>query len=1072
MPLSVPERPNKPKDSNAFLLSAQQPGELSRDSRFYRKNARRACVQPCNQRLEQLSYRHIRHSGRSEIERDRTMWKPAVFVFFLTCVWIGPLGAQESAELTPPPEPNIPRQSAKPSQDINGTIDEPNIAQPSQPLPAESNDTSIAPKTAEASGDKSEDTAKKQTSDPWRFVPWIIAAVAAIFGPVGGGIFAVYRYRRRIQEEEEKEEAKRKAGKKFEEELEQEVFHNVEDRYRATLKEELGWVKMLGSPDIPNLPVHLLDTFVSLRISETWRSETRFDPKQEEDRAKDYTPEQIMQRAFTKRRLLLIIGDPGSGKTTLMKYYAMCCMSSERCKRLGFDELPMPLYFPLLQVHSRDEQIDSLPELLARWAKDHTLPIDDKWFDDQLNQRPTLVLLDGLDEISDLELRRRACEWIDKAAAGFSKAKFVVTSRWTGYRKSDRVELGFPHLRADVRDFSSQQQAEFLQKWFCAAFLEEQRDDAIDRQEWEEKQKRQGRKRAQEVIDFLRDDKNKGVQELAAVPMLLQIIAVIWKEREVLPRGRTELYGIALKYLLDYRDRRRKLDPLMTAEQALRVLGPVSLWMQEELQADDVERGKLHTKMQPIINTIDDSLSSVDFCENLRDRAGLIADYGERAYIFRHKSFREYLAALELVDATKRDRERLKEVVKHIGEDWWEEPLRFFINEADDRLFDEFMDALFASDISRELDQKQQNLLLTMVCEAAQVKVDSLRRKLNDGRVHETKKRYILDCLKTIGNQEAREAILHFAKRFAGSTSGGYAWEIASEMSPEALQPPKAKGEKPIAIVEGRGKSFHNRYEYNAEYIFIPGGSFKYSVTKKAEQVSGVYFTKYPVTNKRYRRFIRYLQDEEPNLAGILPKGEFDSRMTPLISEIEGLKEYMGGNPDGWADKLRSDYDTEKRLDGEDQPVVGVSWFAARAYCLWLSLLEAAHADLETKELANLYRLPDEREWEWAASGGKRKYPWGNTGPNDKLANYDVNVGATTPVGRYPEGATPEGLMDMAGNVWEWMENWYDKKKHARSLRGGSWSSTEYDLRCSVRDWSDPDGRYGGVGFRVVRSQS
>jgi len=958
--------------------------------------------------------------------------------------------------------------------EANGTTAEPNVTQQSQQ--STGNDSNVADaKTSTSTQNEPTKATEKEPFDPWRFLPWIIAGIAAVFGPVLGWILTVYRYRRRIPEEEEKETAKKEAAKKFDDKQEQEKSETLEDRYKKALREEVSWIKMLGSPDIPNLPVHLLDTFVSLRISHTWRSEARFDLKEElgqQERERDFTPEQIMQRAFSNRRMLLIIGDPGSGKTTLMKYYAMCCMSPDRYKRLGFEKPPLPVYFPLRQVHSDGVQIASLPKNLAQWSKEHTLPIDETWFDNQLSQSPTLVLLDGLDEISDLELRRRVCEWIDNAVAGFSKAKFVVTSRWTGYRKSDRIELGFPHLRADVRDFSPEQQEEFLKKWFCAAFLEEQHDDSIDRQEWKERQKQRGLKRAKEVIDFLREDKNKGVQELVAVPMLLQIIAVIWKEREVLPRGRAELYRIALKYLLDFRDRRRMLDPLLTAEEALRVLCPVSLWMQEELRADEVERDRLHTKMQPIINTINEKVTAKAFCENLRDRAGIVADYGESAYIFRHKSFREYLAALGLVDDAKRDKKRLKKVVQSFGDDWWEEPLRFFINEADDRLFDEFMDALFASDVSKELDQKQQNLLHTITCEATQVRVDSLVRRLNDGRVTDTKKRYILDCLKAIDKQEARRAVSDFASKEALTSAAGiHAIEIEMAMELEAREKIFVQDAVKVEIVDKAVKSFRNRYEYNAEYILIPGGRYKYQ-GKTETNVPSIYFAKYPVTNKRYRRFIRYLQDSEPGLAGILPKSEFNSRMATIISEIEGLSDYMGSSPDGWPQKLRSEYDTEKRFDGDDQPVVGVSWFDVRAYCCWLSLLETTHSDLPVDKVANLYRLPRELEWEWAASGGKRKYPWGDNKPTDKLANYNQNVGATTPVGRFPDGATPDGLLDMAGNVWEWIENTYEETGAARSLRGGSWYFVVDCLRCSGRVYVNPGDRSLDFGFRVVRSQS
>lgn len=504
--------------------------------------------------------------------------------------------------------------------------------------------------------------------------------------------------------------------------------------------------------------------------------------------------------------------------------------------------------------------------------------------------------------------------------------------------------------------------------------------------------------------------------------------------------------------------------------------------MQEELRTDEVEKDKLHTKMKPIINTMDEGLSAKDFCENLRDRAGLIADYGENAYIFRHKSFREYLAALKLVDEAKRDQKRLKNVVQSFGDDWWEEPLRFFINEADDKLFNEFMDALFASDVSKELDQKQQNLLRTMVCEAAQVRIDSLIRRLNDGRVTDTKKRYILDCLKVIDQQEARNAISDFAAKEAlTSAAGSHAQEIAFEMGLEAFVEISVREAEAVSvrelvkveIVDKPPQSFHNRYEYNAEYIIIPGGRYKYQ-GKAETNVPSVYFAKYPVTNKRYRRFIRYLQDKEPNLTGVLPKPEFDNRMTTLISKIEGLSDYMGNSPDGWPEKLRSTYDTEKRFDGEDQPVMGVSWFDVRAYCCWLSLLETTHSDLPFNNVVNLYRLPREIEWEWASSGGKREYPWSpeKGPPTDKLANYNRNVGATTPVGRYPDGATPEGLMDMAGNVWEWMQNWQEEcEGKYRSLRGSSWHNLVSILRCSGPHYV-PDLRDYDVGFRVVRSQS
>ena len=289
--------------------------------------------------------------------------------------------------------------------------------------------------------------------------------------------------------------------------------------------------------------------------------------------------------------------------------------------------------------------------------------------------------------------------------------------------------------------------------------------------------------------------------------------------------------------------------------------------------------------------------------------------------------------------------------------------------------------------------------------------------------------------------------------------------QIKAKPTPEAAIPTNLFKKLP--------PSFRNPFELDAEYILIPGGRYRYH-NQTEKKVPNMYFAKYPVTNKRYRRFIRYLEHKERELLEILPIGEFNKQMIDFANSIEDFGEYLEHWPYSWPEKLRSEYDTEKRFSGEEQPVVGVSWFGAQAYCYWLSLLEVADANVSYDKAAGLYRLPSEIEWEWAAGGGEREYPWTSEKglPSDKLVNYGTNVGSTTPVGRYTDGATPEGLMDMAGNVWEWMENlWEEYEGSVRSLRGGSWGSLVDLLRCSNRSLNVPNYRHYYVGFRVVRSQ-
>jgi len=151
--------------------------------------------------------------------------------------------------------------------------------------------------------------------------------------------------------------------------------------------------------------------------------------------------------------------------------------------------------------------------------------------------------------------------------------------------------------------------------------------------------------------------------------------------------------------------------------------------------------------------------------------------------------------------------------------------------------------------------------------------------------------------------------------------------------------------------------------------------------------------------------------------------------------------------PDDWAAQLD---------EPKNRPVTGVSWYEASAYCAW-----------------NKGRLPKEKEWESAARANREgvEYPWGNDEPNERLANYDYqdSPGKPTPVGLYPAGATPTGLHDMAGNVWEWVEDAYEGDEDRRVLRGGGWSYVAWGLRVSYRSRGSRAGRGGNVGFRCVR---
>ena len=195
--------------------------------------------------------------------------------------------------------------------------------------------------------------------------------------------------------------------------------------------------------------------------------------------------------------------------------------------------------------------------------------------------------------------------------------------------------------------------------------------------------------------------------------------------------------------------------------------------------------------------------------------------------------------------------------------------------------------------------------------------------------------------------------------------------------------------------------------------------------------LDGYYISKYEITNAQYKKFC----DET-------------GRGYPKDPGYSGMSNYFTNYP--------------------NYPVVNVNWNDAKAYCDWAGL-----------------KLPTEAQWEKGARGtDARKYPWGNDEPGTDRANYSGRSDGykyTSPIGYYPKGQSPYGLMDMAGNVWEWCNDWYDANYYSGSpssnprgpssgtnkvLRGGSWNNIGNYIRCADRSGINPSSIYNDGGFR------
>jgi formylglycine-generating enzyme required for sulfatase activity len=251
---------------------------------------------------------------------------------------------------------------------------------------------------------------------------------------------------------------------------------------------------------------------------------------------------------------------------------------------------------------------------------------------------------------------------------------------------------------------------------------------------------------------------------------------------------------------------------------------------------------------------------------------------------------------------------------------------------------------------------------------------------------------------------------------------------------------------------------------------FVPIDSGEYETSAGKIKIDKLEISSYAVTNLWFKKFIK---DEGYSNASF-----WSEEGKKWIKHIESRQ------PRYWY---------ERRYNCPNMPVTGVCWYEADAFARWMTL---------SRGDGYIYRLPDEREWEAAAAGfKKRKYPWGNEWADDHCNTRESGVETLSPVGIFAKGSTPEGVSDLAGNVWEWTcsdyhsrqifydfrfdveiqkmlneENYDDylskieeKDRQLPVLRGGSWINDQDNARCANRYGDYPNYRDYSMGFRCVR---
>jgi len=729
-----------------------------------------------------------------------------------------------------------------------------------------------------------------------------------------------------------------------------------------------------------------------------------------------------LQEALAHDRLV-IVGDPGAGKSTFLRLITfMLCKSllgedSDLAKATpSLSESPFPILIELARLAehidvSTHSNFPSTPTTVTSpaWLK-HFLGatsegsnwgLDEAYFQQRLESGSCTVLLDGLDEAPSRTVRERLSTLVENAALAYSRCRFVVTSRPAAY--TGKVVLpGFTQVQ--IEPLEEEDIETFLSRW-CEALHAGNPAQATQH--------------CRELIEALR--KRPEIRRMARNPVMLTALAVVhWNERR-LPEQRADLYESVITWLSRSREQRPGRLP---AERTVTLLQNLALAMQDHPKGRQVQATK-HWAANAIAPGLREfpaeerDIRAESFVDEEEVDSGIIIGHGNEIR-FWHPTFQEYLAARAI--AARPDAEQQMLLVfpkKHYMTEWREVVL--LLAGILHHQGVEKVDGL----ISAVLDQLGKKPTLAEKARCAGL-LGAVMRDLAPLKYETADSRYraMLDAVLGIFEPVQSKSI-PIEDRVEATEALGQAGD------------PRLDEDHWVTIESGTflmGAQSKNpsqpNYDREADGSEYP----VHDVYLSAFQIS-----RYPLTVSEYRDFVE--------------QGGYEEERWWAAGGYAETKE-----PKGW----------EEQQVFPNRPVVGISWFEAAAYCAWAGV-----------------RLPTEAEWERAARGvNGRKYPWGDQPADPSRLNYsESNIPRPTPIGIYPLGATTDGILDMAGNVWEWVADWYaiyESEKVAnprgprsgthRVLRGGGWLLVAEYCRSASRDWHHPAWRGGDIGFRPARS--